>query len=96
MDSHQRDLALNTNIARHENEAQPTKAIKESEVCCAATIKEAEAHWVIHACALEKSHKESMQELEHEAIAEEGWDCQAFLRPVGQSCGPVHLKPIGY
>ena len=38
-------------------------------------IKETEACQVTHTCALEKSHKESMLELEHEVIAEEEWDC---------------------
>ena len=33
MDSHQRELALNTNIAMHQNEAQATEAIKEAEMC---------------------------------------------------------------
>ena len=79
MDSYQRDLALNNNIARCQNEAQATKALKEVKVYYAVMIKEAEDHWVIHACTLEKSHKESMLELEHEAIAEEGLDHQAFL-----------------
>ena len=58
-----------------QNEAWATEAIKEVEVCCAAAIKEAEAHQMVHACTLENSHKESMLELEHEVIAEEGWDC---------------------
>ena len=75
MDSHQKDLALNTDIARHENEAWTTKAPKEVEVCFAVAIKEVEAHSVIHACALEKSHKESMLGLECEVIAEEGCNC---------------------
>ena len=74
MDSHGRDLALNANIARCKNEVWATEALKEVEVCYAAVIKEADACQVIHACALGKSHKESMLELECEAIAEEGWD----------------------
>ena len=75
MDSHQRNLALNANIARCKNEAWATEALKGAEVCYAAMIKDAEACQVTHACALEKSHMESMLELEHEAIAEEGQDC---------------------
>ena len=39
----QRELVQNANIARHQNENQATEAIKEVEVQCAATIKEAEA-----------------------------------------------------
>ena len=85
MDSHPRELALKANIAMCQNEVQATEAIKEVEVYCAAAIKEVEACQVIHACTLEKSHKESMLELEHELIAEEGWDHQAFL----EACGPV-------
>ena len=76
------------------NDAQATEAIKEVEVYCVAAvkeaetchvtvIKEAEAHQAIHACTLEKSHRESMLELEHEVIAEEGQDCQVFLEPCG-------------
>ena len=34
---------------------------------------------------MEKSHKESMLEVECEVIAEEGWGCQAFL----EACGAV-------
>ena len=52
MDSHWRDQALSANIARCKNEAQATEALKEAEVSYAAMIKEAEAHWEIHACAL--------------------------------------------
>ena len=72
MDSHQRDLVLNTNITRCKNEAWAIEAIKEVEVYCTATIKEVKTCWAIHACALEKSHKESMLEVECEVIAEEG------------------------
>ena len=110
MDSHQRDLVLNANIARHKNEAQATEAIKEVEACCvaaveeadthhAAAIKEAEACQAIHACTLEKSHKESMLELEHEAIAEEGQDCWAFLeayRAVLWACPPEACVVLMY
>ena len=81
---------LNANIARHENEVWAPEAIKEAEVYCAAAVKEAETHHApaikeaeacqaVHACALEKSNRKSMLELEHEAIAEEGQDCWAFL-----------------
>ena len=86
MDSCWRELALNTNIARCQNETQAIEAIKEAkkhrkevEVHCAATIKEVEAHCAIHTCTLEQPHKESMLEVECEAVAEEGWDHQAFL-----------------
>ena len=40
---------------------------------------------MIHAWTLEESHKESMLELECEAIEEEGWDCQVLL----EACGAV-------
>ena len=85
MDSHHRELALNINIVRCENEAQATEAIKEAEVHCAAMIKEAEAHCTIHAHTLEKSQKESMLELECEATAEEGWITEHSWSPVGLS-----------
>ena len=96
MDPHQRDLALKADIAMHQNEAQATETIKEAEVHCAAAIKEVEAHWAIHACTLEKSHKESMLELEHEVIAKEGWEHWAFLEACGAVLCPVHPKPMGY
>ena len=51
MDSHQRELALSADITMHQNEAWATEAIIEAKVCCAATIKEAEACEAIHACA---------------------------------------------
>ena len=99
MDSGQRELALNANIAMHQNEAQAAEAIKEAEMCqkevevhCATAIKEAEAHHAISVCTLQQSHKESMLQLEHEVIAEEGHS----WRPLEQSCGPVHPKPVGY
>ena len=47
----------------------------EAEVHCAVVIKESESCHAIQVCALQQSHKESMLELEHKAIAEEGWDC---------------------
>ena len=108
VDSHHRELALNDNIAMCQNEAWATKAIKEAKMCqkevevhCAAAMKEAEAHQAIHACALEQSHKESMLELEHEAIAEEVWDCQAFVEAHGAvlwACPPeahgVQMYPL--
>ena len=53
--------------------------------CHAAIVKEAEAHQAIHTCTSEKSYKESMLELEYEVVAEEGWDCWAFL----EACGAV-------
>ena len=43
LNSHQRELAWNANIARCQNEDLTTKAIKEAEVQHAATIREAEA-----------------------------------------------------
>ena len=72
MDSFQRNLVLNANIASQKNEAQATEALKQVEVHYAAMIKEVEACQAIHACALEKSHKESMLELECEVIEEDG------------------------
>ena len=73
-----------------QNEAQTTKAIKEAQVQCAAAIRETDTHYEVtvkeveapcatQAQALEKSHKERMLKLEHEALAEEGHDCQTFM-----------------
>ena len=58
---------------------------KEAEIYCSAAIKEVEANCAIHACTLQQSHKESMLDLEHEVIAEEGWDHWAFVK----ACGAV-------
>ena len=92
MDSCWRELALNTDIAMCQNEVQAAKAIREAEMYqkeaefhCAATIKEAEACHAIHDCALQQSHKESILELEHEAIAEEGQNHWVFM----EACGAV-------
>ena len=86
MDSCQRQLIQSANIAMHQNEAQATKAIKEAkmhwkevDVYCAAVIKEVEASHAIHACTFEESHKESILELEHEAIAEKEQNHWAFV-----------------
>ena len=90
MDSHCRELELNTELTMHMNKAQATEAIKEAEVCHAAAIKEAKLHhttrikeaevWhTTNSCVLQQTHKESMLALEHKAIAEEGWDCCAFV-----------------
>ena len=44
MDSHHRELELNTELTVCMNEAQATEAIKEAEVSHAAKDKEAEVH----------------------------------------------------
>ena len=87
---HQRELVQNVKISTCWNEAQTTEAIKEAEIWCAAVIcraetcyevmvKEVEACCTTQAQALEQSHEESMLKLEHEALAEEGCDCWAFV-----------------
>ena len=90
MDSHCWELELNTKLAVCMNEAKATKAIKEAEVSHAAEIKEAELHCIIrikeaevhcttNSCVLQQTQRESMLALEHEVIAEEGWDCHTFV-----------------
>ena len=86
----------------HQNEAQTAKAIKEvrahcvtaiwdAEATCTAAIGEAEAACTKHAHILQQSHRECMQEMQREAIEEEGRDCQSFLTACGvvlQVCPP--------
>ena len=102
MGSHQRRLVSNTETTLHQNEAKAAKAIKEAKAQCAAMIwdaeatctviiREAETACVGHTHILQQSHGESMQDLEHEAIDKEGWDCQSFLeacRAALQACPP--------
>ena len=75
LNSHQRELACNADIATCQNETQAAEAIKEVEVWCAATIrevetcyevmiKEAEVCYATQAYALEQSHEESILKLE--------------------------------
>ena len=74
MDSCQRRLVSNTKTTLHQNETKTAIAINEEKAHCAATIREAEATSVDHACTLQQSLGESMQDLEHEAIEKEEWD----------------------
>ena len=48
-------------------------------------FKEAEAHHATQAYDLEKSHVESMLKLKCEVLAEEGYDCQAFMEACGEA-----------
>ena len=79
-----------------QNEAQTTKAIKEmrahcttviwdAKAMCTAAIREAEAACTEHAHILQQSHGECMQEMEREAIEEEGRDHQSFLTSCGEA-----------
>ena len=100
--SHQRELAWNTNIARCQIGNQATEAIKEEEVQCVATIreveaaiKEAETHCATQAYDLEQLHAESVLKLEHEVLAEEGHHCQAFVEACSASLWACPLKAHG-
>ena len=58
---------------------------------CTAAIREVEATCAECPCALQQSHRECMQEMEREAIEEEGRDCHSFLTACGavlQACPP--------
>ena len=77
MDSYCKELELNAELVAQLNEAQAIEAIKEAEVCCIATIKEAKVHHATAACILQQK--------------EEGQDCQAFVKVFGvalQACQP--------
>ena len=47
LNSHQRELAQNTNVTMCQNETQAAKAIKEVEVQYVAMIREAETHYEV-------------------------------------------------
>ena len=96
MDAHCRKQVSDTETAFHQNETQTTEAIKEAkahcatviqdaEATCAAVIREVEATCAECMCTIWQSHGESMQDIDREAIAEEGRDCQSFLI----ACGAV-------
>ena len=108
MDAHHRKQVSDTKTAFHQNEAQTAKAIKEAKACCTiviqdakatctAVIREAEVAYAEHVPTIQQSHRENIQDIEMEAIAEEGRDCQSFLIACGgalQACPPkVH---VGY
>ena len=79
-----------------EAEATCAATIQEAEAKCAVTIREVETACVDCAHKLQQWHGESMQNIEREAIEEEGWDDQSFLNACGvalQACPPKH---VGY
>ena len=57
--------------------------MKEAKVCHTDAIKEAELCCTTAACILQQTYWENVLTLEHEAKAEEGWDCQAFIEAFG-------------
>ena len=52
--------------------------IWDAEATCAAAIREAETTCVECACILQQSHRECMQEMERDAIEEEGGIASLF------------------
>ena len=93
-----------------QNQAQTTKTIKEMRACCmttiwdtqatcAATIREVETTCAECTCILQQSHGEHMQEMEREAIEEEGRDHQPFLTACGVAlwvCPPEAHEVLMY
>ena len=69
--------------------------IREAETHYEVTIKEAEASHATQAQALEKSHKENMLKLEHEALAEERCNHQAFMETCGTAFWVCPLEAHG-
>ena len=75
-----RELDLNVELAVCLNDAQAAEAIKEAKVCHATT-----------ACALQQAHRDSVLVLKCKVKAEEGQNCQAFMKACGaaiQACLP--------
>ena len=58
-----------------EAEVCHTTTIKEAKLCHTTRIKEAKVHCTTNSCVLQQTHRKSMLALEHEVIAEEGWEC---------------------
>ena len=85
MDSHHKELELNTELAMNLNETQAIEVIKEAEMCHATAV-----------CILQKTHKENVLRLECEVKAEEGKTAKPSWRPLGQPYKPVCPKPGGY
>ena len=48
------------------------------------------------ACVLQQTHRESVLMLEHKDKAEEGQDCQAFMKAFGVACMPAHQRIGGH
>ena len=78
-----------------EAEAMHPAAIWEVEAKFAVAIREAETASVDHAHKLQQSHRESMQNIEREAIEEEGWDHQSFLNACRAALQVCPLEACG-
>ena len=70
--------------------------IREAETHYEVTVKEAEACHATQAQALEQSHKEIMLKLEHEALAEEGHNCWAFMEACSTALQVCPFETHGY
>ena len=70
--------------------------INEVETHCEVVTKEAEACHATQGYTLEQSHEESMLKAEHEVLAEEGHDCQAFIEACSITLWACPFKPVGY
>ena len=58
-----------------EAESCHATVIKEAKLCHTTRTKEAKVQHTTNACVLQQTYRESVVALEHEAMAEEGWDC---------------------
>ena len=88
MDSHHKELDLNTELTMHLNKAQVIKAIKEAEV-----------HHTTAACILQQTHRENMLRLECKVKVEEGQDHQTFMEAFGMAlwaCLPENQGALMY
>ena len=82
-----------------EAEVCHTTMIKEAKLHHTTRIKEAKVHHTIHSCVLQQTQQENMLALEHEAIAEEGWDCWVFMVASAvalQACSPKTHEALMY
>ena len=78
-----------------EAEANCASIIAEAENFCSMVIRKAESHSTKQACSIQQSHAEGMQDLEMEAIGEEGKDHLSFLTTCRAALWASHPKDCG-
>ena len=79
----------------HDAETMCAAAICNAEGMCAAAIREAETINVDCTHILQQPHGESMQDIEREAIEEEGWEHLSFLNACGAALQPCPPEACG-
>ena len=104
--SHQRELEQDLDSAMQQCEAQATRAIKEAELLCTATIEEVKAHHVAaikeadHCTTkvhdLQQSHREGILKFKCEALEKEEHTCLLFLEACRATLRACPIEAHGY